>query len=179
MIKCLIDMDLLNRIITEAIDEVVTEKNDDKKKGIDKKYKTSKKFRNFPNALKREIEKAYKRYKNSYEDDDDRKFDDDDGDEKVTLKKKKVSHGPDKEYDYKEYMEKNKPVSKADASAMADTIDMDRTNISDVAQEIYKDHTKEGAQSQLLKVLNLERRMPVWVYNMLSDMISSGKIATK
>lgn len=150
-------MNKLNRIITEAIDEVVMEKakNDAMKHGSKrhKFHSGSKKF---------------------YYDEDD----DDDG-EKKRFKKKKVTHGSDKEYDYKEYKRKNKPVSKADASSISSVIDMDRTNISDVAQEIYPNHTKEGAQSQLLKVLNLERKMPVWVYNRLSDMISSGQIATK
>ena len=122
------------------------------------------------------LEKKHKAHK-KFKADRDEDYDDDNREH--IYKKKKVSHGMSKEYDYKEWKRKNRPVPKADAISIASTIDMDRTNISDVAQEIYPHHTTEGAQSQLLKVLKLERKMPIWVYNKLSDMISSGKIATK
>lgn len=67
----------------------------------------------------------------------------------------------------------------ADASSIRNQIDMENTDIAAVARKVFRDHTEEGAQSHLRKILNGERPMTVRVGNKLMKMISRGKIAVK
>jgi hypothetical protein len=92
-------------------------------------------------------------------------------------RKKKRAHGASIEYDYEYYKEINRELAKGDYDAIVDRIDQDRTNIADVAREIFPDHTDEGAQSQLRKILNHERPMTTPIARKLVNMIASGKVA--
>lgn len=94
-------------------------------------------------------------------------------------RKKKRAHGASIEYDYEYYKEINRELAKGDYDAIVDRIDQDRTNIADVAREIFPDHTDEGAQSQLRKILNHERPMTTPIARKLVNMIASGKVAVK
>jgi hypothetical protein len=75
--------------------------------------------------------------------------------------------------------EVNKELAKGDYDSIVDRIDQDRTNIADVGRELYPDHTDEGAQSQLRKVLNHERPLTRPIARKIVNMIASGKIAVK
>lgn len=96
-----------------------------------------------------------------------------------TLRTKKTAKGGKVTYDYEDYKEQHKDISKGDTMSLVNSIDQDRTNIRDLAQDIYPDHTEAGAQSQLRKVLNGERKMTKDVAHKLSKGITSGKIAVK
>lgn len=101
-----------------------------------------------------------------------------DDDEKPQMRKKKVVGGT-QEYDYNEYQRKNTKLSKSDFDKVARSIDQDLTDIAAVARKVYPDHTDEGGQSQLRKVLNGERPMTRPVAKKLKTMISRGQIAVK
>lgn len=101
-----------------------------------------------------------------------------DDDEKPQIRKKKVVGGT-QEYDYNEYQRKNTKLSKSDFDKVAKSIDQDLTDIAAVARKVYPDHTDEGGQSQLRKVLNGERPMTRPVAKKLKTMISRGQIAVK
>lgn len=99
-------------------------------------------------------------------------------DDKPQIRKKKVVGGT-QEYDYNEYERKNTKLSKSDFDKVAKSIDQDLTDIAAVARKVYPDHTDEGGQSQLRKVLNGERPMTRPVAKKLKTMISRGQIAVK
>ena len=97
-------------------------------------------------------------------------------------KKKKIrkkKNGREELYDYDDYQIKNKKISAGDATSIINTIDTEKTNIAAVARELFPDHTEEGAQSQLRKILNGERPMTKKIASKLEKMISAGKIAVK
>lgn len=101
-----------------------------------------------------------------------------DDDDKPQMRKKKVVGGT-QEYDYNEYQRKNTKLSKSDFDKVARSIDQDLTDIAAVARKVYPDHTDEGGQSQLRKVLNGDRPMTRPVAKKLKTMISRGQIAVK
>lgn len=101
-----------------------------------------------------------------------------DDDDKPQMRKKKVVGGT-QEYDYNEYQRKNTKLSKSDFDKVAKSIDQDLTDIAAVARKVYPDHTEEGGQSQLRKVLNGDRPMTRPVAKKLKTMISRGQIAVK
>ena len=95
-------------------------------------------------------------------------------------KKYRKRKGGGKEYyDYHDYELKNKKISLGDASSIRNTIDTEKTNIAAVARDLFPDHTEEGAQSQLRKILNGERPMTKNIASKIEKMISSGQIAVK
>ena len=94
-------------------------------------------------------------------------------------KLRKMSGGRSRYYDYDEYKNSNREVSKADSSSLSQEIDMDKTNIASVARDLFPDHTEEGAQSQLRKILNGERPMTSKIASKLGKMIAVGKVAKK
>lgn len=102
-----------------------------------------------------------------------------DGSKSKKNKKKlrKKAKGGKEYYDYGDYERKNVKVSKGDADSIRDAVDTDTTNMAAVARKIFPDHTEEGAQSQLRKVINGERPMTKTVANKIDNLISSGKIA--
>ena len=95
------------------------------------------------------------------------------------LKYRKKSGGGRNVYDYDEYLAKNRKISKADTDSIIDRIDTDKTNIAAIAREVFPDHTDEGAQSHLLKILNRERPMTSRVASKLEELISTGSVAVK
>ena len=94
-------------------------------------------------------------------------------------KVRKVSGGKKTYYDYNDYERSHKKSSKADSDSIKDTVDMEKTDIAAVARDVLPDHTPEGAQSQLRKILTGERPMTSDVASKLQTMISRGNIATK
>ena len=102
-------------------------------------------------------------------------------DKKKGNKKKlrKLVHGGREYYDYDDYVRKNKKISTGDAGTIRSTIDTEKTNIAAVARELFPDHTEEGAQSQLRKILNGERPMTKKIASKIEKMISAGQIAVK
>ena len=69
----------------------------------------------------------------------------------IGKKAKKLINGRRGEYDFKKDRETNPNLNNQDAEDLNDILDSDFINVSAVAQEIYPDHTPEGAQSQLRK----------------------------
>lgn len=100
-------------------------------------------------------------------------------DKKKRLKTRKKKNGGKEVYDYDDYQLKNKKISIGDASSISNTVDTEKTNIASVARDLFPDHTEEGAQSQLRKILNGERPMSKNIASKIEKMISAGKIAVK
>lgn len=98
--------------------------------------------------------------------------------EKPDMRRKKVVGGT-KMYDYDKYKETHKEVNKADYDSIIDQIDQEKTDIAAIARDVFPDHTDEGAQSQLRKILNHERPMTEPVAKILRKLISTGQIAIK
>ena len=93
--------------------------------------------------------------------------------------RRKLVVGGSKMYDYDDYQEKHKKVNTADYNKIADSIDQEKTDIAAIAREVFPDHTDEGAQSQLRKVLNGERPMTEPVAEKLRELIAKGQVAVK
>lgn len=102
-----------------------------------------------------------------------------DGKPNDKYRRKKTVHGGSKLYDYDEYKRTHKETSKSDADSIRNTIDLDNTDLRQVAMDVYPDHTDNGAQSQLRKVLNGERPMTDDAASKLAQMISRGNVAVK
>ena len=94
-------------------------------------------------------------------------------------KLRKLANGGKEYYDYDDYEMKNKKISVGDASSIRNTVDTEKTNIAAVARELFPDHTEEGAQSQLRKILNGDRPMTKKLASKIEKMISAGQIAVK
>lgn len=99
--------------------------------------------------------------------------------EKGTKKLRKTRNGGKVYYDYNDYERKHRKISKGDTDSITDTVDQNNTDIAAVARSIFPDHTEEGAQSQLRKILNHERPMTKDIASKIEKMISRGKIAVK
>ena len=170
-------MDYIVQIIREEVERVM----------LDEKHnKTGKKIKIDKNRHFKAIKKLQLKYK-------DRGYSDKEAHDlavkkyKEKLRKKKRAEyrlrkkkgGGRERYDFTRYKEKNRDVASGDYRQLADRIDQEKTDIAAVAREIYPDHTDEGAQSQLRKVLNGDRPMTNRVAQKLEDMISSGQIAVK
>ena len=108
----------------------------------------------------------------------DKKKDKEKDDDKPDIRKKKVVGGT-KDYDYDDYQEKHVKVDVADYHKIADSIDQEKTDIAAVAREVFPDHTDEGAQSQLRKILNGERPMTEPIAEKLRELIAKGQVAVK
>jgi hypothetical protein len=100
-------------------------------------------------------------------------------DDKPDIRKKKVVGGGTKDYNYDDYQEKHVKVNTADYHKIADSIDQENTDIAAVAREVFPDHTDEGAQSQLRKILNGERPMTEPIAEKLRELIAKGQVAVK
>lgn len=98
---------------------------------------------------------------------------------KKKKKLRKLAKGGSEYYDYDDYEIKNKKISKGDTASIISSIDTEKTNIAAVARELFPDHTDEGAQSQLRKILNGERPMTKNLASKIEKMISAGQIAVK
>lgn len=97
----------------------------------------------------------------------------------VKYRTRKKKGGGTERYSYDDYESKNIKSSVANAEQIRNRIDQEKTDIAAVAREVFPNHTDEGAQSQLRKILNGDRPMTKKVANKLSDMMSSGQIAVK
>lgn len=98
---------------------------------------------------------------------------------KGSKKLRRTKNGGKVYYDYNDYERKHRKISKGDTDSITDTVDQTNTDIAAVARSIFPDHTEEGAQSQLRKILNHERPMTKDVASKIEKMISRGKIAVK
>ena len=144
-------MDYIGQIIREEVDKlIIAEKV--YKPGQEEAFKKIRslqlKYQHKGYSDKEALNKAIKKYKEKLKKKKESEF---------RLKKKKG--GGRERYNYSRYKEKNRDVSSGDYRQLADRIDQDNTDIAAVAREILPDHTDEGAQSQLRKILNGERPM--------------------
>lgn len=98
---------------------------------------------------------------------------------KPKKKLRKTVKGGREYYDYHDYERKHQKLNKGDSDTIRDTVDTINTDIAAVARSVFPDHTEEGAQSQLRKILKNERPMTRDVASKLEKMISQGKIAGK
>jgi len=98
---------------------------------------------------------------------------------KDTKKLRRTKGGGKVYYDYDDYERKHRKLAKGDTDSITDTVDQENTDIAAVARSIFPDHTEEGAQSQLRKILNHERPMTKDVASKIERMISRGRIAVK
>jgi hypothetical protein len=94
-------------------------------------------------------------------------------------KLRRTKQGGKTYYDYDDYQKKHRKIAKGDADSIIDVVDQEKADIAAVAREIFPNHTEEGAQSQLRKILNRERPMTKDVASKLEKMISSGQLAVK
>ena len=91
---------------------------------------------------------------------------------KGTKKLRRTKGGGKVYYDYNDYERKHRKLAKGDTDSIPDTVDQENTDIAAVARSIFPDHTEEGAQSQLRKILNHERPMTKDVASKIERMIS-------
>ena len=154
----------IDKIINEEVSNVITEGiMDDIGKLIAKTLSKLGKKKKKRNKLKdKEAEKKRK-----------------EEDDKPDIRKKKIVGGGTKDYDYDDYQEKHVKVNTADYHKIADSIDQENTDIAAVAREVFPDHTDEGAQSQLRKILNGERPMTEPIAEKLRELIAKGQVAIK
>lgn len=156
-------MTLANQIINEEIQKFLLRESDlsDIKKLLQdfKKKKTDKSDAN--DKEEKKIQKKLEKLK------------------KGKKKLRKTVNGGKEYYDYNDYKRKHRKLNKGDTDMIRDTIDSENTDIAAVARKVFPDHTEEGAQSQLRKILNNERPMTNDVASKLTKMISQGKIAIK
>ena len=92
---------------------------------------------------------------------------------------RKLTGGRTMRYNLKDWQREQGSISDADAEQLRTSIDQENTDIAAVARKVFPHHTDEGAQSQLRKILNGERKMTKRVFNKLSRMVASGQIAVK
>lgn len=76
---------------------------------------------------------------------------DDDKPRDIGKKAKKLRNGRRGEYNFKRERETNPNLNAQDAEDISDILDSGYINIAAIAQDVYPDHTPEGAQSQLRK----------------------------
>ena len=69
----------------------------------------------------------------------------------VGKKAKKLKNGRRGEFDFKKDRETNPNLNNQDAEDLNSILDSDYINVAALAQDVYPDHTREGAQSQLRK----------------------------
>lgn len=119
----------IRHIIREEIDRVILEKKGKKseKKGDSKESKKSPKKSDKPKK--------------------------DSGVRKNALK---VRNGRRKSFDYKKYNKENPNSNYSDNTQLSKYLKNPAINVSAIAQMVYPDHTKEGAQSQLRKKIEGE-----------------------
>lgn len=159
-------MNKIDNIITEAIDcfineSIISEGKLDDIKRLLKAFK-SKKIKSIADLRKeRKLKKKAEKAK------------------KGSKKLRKTKGGGKVYYDYDDYERKHRKISKGDIDSIIDTIDQEKTNIAAIARELFPDHTEEGAQSQLRKILNHERPCPKDIASKIEKMIAAGKIAVK
>lgn len=152
-------MDRIDKIINEEVNKLlITESALDDIKSL---------LKGFRDRSKEDIRKERKLRKKA------------DKEKKGKKKIRKLAKGGSKYYDYDDYEEKHRKLSKGDTDSITDTVDQNNTDIAAVARSVFPDHTEEGAQSQLRKILNHERPMTKDVASKLEKMISRGKIAVK
>lgn len=154
-------MNRIDNIIDESINKVLTEEF--MSEGIGDIAKLIKRFL-----------KHNKHKKHDKGDDKDKKKN-----KKDRKKIRKLSNGRERYYDYDDYERSNGKTSAGDSSTIRNTIDTEKTNIAAVARDLFPDHTEEGAQSQLRKILNGERPMTKKIASKIEKMISRGQIAVK
>lgn len=69
----------------------------------------------------------------------------------IGKKAKKLRNGRRGEYNFKKERETNPNLNAQDAEDLNSILDSDYINVAALAQDVYPDHTREGAQSQLRK----------------------------
>ena len=97
--------------------------------------------------------------------------------------KKKLLHkmrkGKAKIEDLEQYRKDNRVIPDAEADAIRNKIDVEKTNMAAIARILFPHHTDEGAQSQFRKIINGERPMTRRIALKIDKLIASGKIAVK
>ena len=81
----------------------------------------------------------------------------------IGKKAKKLKNGRRGEYNFKKERETNPNLNAQDAEDISSILDSDYINVAALAQDVYPDHTREGAQSQLrkkIKGLTNDNRSP-------------------
>jgi hypothetical protein len=155
----------IDKIINEEVNALITEGVMDDLRSI---------FTKLLPKLKKNGKKKKSKEEKKKEKEREKKKDE----EKPDMRRKKVVGGT-KMYDYDKYKDTHREVNKADYDSIIDQIDQENTDIAAVARDVFPDHTDEGAQSQLRKILNHERPMTEPVAKILRKLISTGRIAVK
>jgi hypothetical protein len=149
-------MNRIDNIIDESINKVITEDSDRELAKLIRKFLGGEKKKKTPHAPKKKKHG-----------------------EKPKKKIRKLSNGRERFYDYDDYERSNGKTSAGDSSTIRNSIDTEKTNIAAIARILFPDHTEEGAQSQLRKILNGERPMTKKIAAKIEKMISKGHIAVK
>lgn len=164
-------MNKLDRIIKEEIDKMMLTEGllSDLKNILGKYVKNNKKSHNEKDDDETTEEKREKRKKKKEKEKE----------KKHSKRLRRTVNGGKTYYDYDDYERKNRKTSKTDADSIRNSVDQENTDIRALADDIFPNHTKNGAQSQLRKVLNGERPMTKTVASKLNKAISAGKAAVK
>ena len=97
------------------------------------------------------VEKKKKNHGSHKKSDKENKKKDKDGIKKNVIKKKNGQRG---NFDYANDKKYNRNVTDSDNNAMAQVLDNPMVNKTEIAQELYPDHTRTGAVSQLDKKIH-------------------------
>lgn len=100
---------------------------------------------------------------------------------KTTLPKirtKNAGRGRRETYDYAEYEQNHREVDASLAQTIINRINTELLNVAAVARLVFPDHTDEGAQSHLRKILKGEKKMTQDVADTLLHLIDTGMIPT-
>lgn len=168
-------MNIIDRIINEEINKffLTEEGSMDSLKAIFQDYydkKNGKKKEDKPKKEKKSEEEKRKDKKERKKKEKEKRH---------SKRLRRTVNGGKEYYDYDDYERKNRKISHGDADSVRQKVDQTNTDIAAVARSVFPDHTEEGAQSQLRKVLNGERPMTKNVATKLNKMISAGKVAIK
>ena len=164
----------LNFIIENAVEKYIMENAVDE---ITKKqFKHSTK--SFVNKIKDKLENKSvdnNPDKDNNSKDDDEKF----GPKDIRKNAKKQKGGSRGNFNAKADAMYNSKINDLEQGKLSDILNNGPFNISKIAQEVFPDHTDEGAQSQLRKILNGERPMTEPIAEKLRALIAKGQVAVK
>lgn len=97
---------------------------------------------------------------------------------KNNVRYKKGSNGKKIAYDYDQSLKNDPHIPDSDAASLRNKVDDEYLNTAALARSVFPDHTPEGAQSHLRKVLNGERPMTKKVEKKISHKIAAGELPT-
>ena len=124
--------------------------------------------------LSKTIEKRETKKNNSSDTSDKKK----NNNNRTQYRTKKRAGGGQETYNFSDYQKSNQEVDASFAKTLINRINQDLLNVAATGRLVFPHHTDEGAQSQLRKILNGEKRLTKKVADKLTHLIDAGMIPT-